>query len=82
MADRLTNKLVAVFSEDGIEVRFVDLTTKKETTQPIPQGEPPARGFDLKLSEKAKEDPNLRTMASQCAIYGLRRRTTEHTWGE
>lgn len=76
-----TNRIEVAWDQDGIiGVEFVDLTPKEYEALPI-QPEPTGSGFDLGLSKESKKDPNLRVMASECAIHGLTR-ITGHIWGE
>lgn len=81
MYGKPTNRMEVKWGEDGCEVTFVDLTPEEYAAQPEPRRKPAPQGFKLDLSEEAKKDPVLRTMASECAIHGLSRKTG-HTWGE
>jgi hypothetical protein len=81
MTGRPTNNMVIDWDEHGdITVGYIDKTPEEYAALPIPP-EPIPKGFDLGLSREEQEDPNSRTMASECAIYGLSR-STGHVWGE
>ena len=81
MAGRPTNRLVAEFDKDGVVVEFVDLTPEEYAAQPTLRSRAADLGIVIELSEEQREDPHLRTMASECAIHGLTKRTG-HVWGE
>ncbi len=79
--DQRRNKLVAEWDKETgeLSVDFVEMTPEECESLPTPP-EPINRGFDLGLSEEDKKDPNLRVMASECAIWGLT--NTMHRFGD
>lgn len=79
---KATNWMEVNWDTNGdIHVAFVPKTPEEyaASPEPYPTSQAP-EPLHLNLSDEAKQDPHLRTMASECAIYGLA--STMHIWGE